>query len=80
MIEYTKNTLENLKAIREAMSKIKEIDRTEYFNQYLKEVEDSIEKVSAYLLNDLMSRMPKIKSLTGPIPCGIKTLSDRKKL
>lgn len=35
-------TLENLIAIYEAMSKIKEIDRSEYFNQYLKEVEDRI--------------------------------------
>ena len=37
-------TLENLIAIYEAMSKIKEIDRSEYFNQYLKEVEDRIKE------------------------------------
>ena len=66
MREYTKNTLENLRAIQEAMSKIKEIDRTEYFNQYLKEVEDSINEVA-----DIMYTK---------FPCGLKTLSDRKKL
>lgn len=33
-------TLENLRTIYEAMSKIKEIDRSEYFNQYFKEVEN----------------------------------------
>lgn len=40
-------TLENLIAIYEAMSKIKEIDRSEYFNQYLKEVEDRIKEATA---------------------------------
>lgn len=35
-------TIENLTAIYEAMSKIKEIDRSNYFNQYLKELEDRI--------------------------------------
>lgn len=40
-------TLENLIAIYEAMSKIKEIDRSEFFNQYLKEVEDRIKEVSS---------------------------------
>jgi hypothetical protein len=35
-------TIENLTAIYEAMSKIKEIDRSEYFNQYFKEVENRI--------------------------------------
>jgi len=35
-------TLENLTAIYEAMSKIKEIDRSDYFNQYFKEVEDRL--------------------------------------
>jgi hypothetical protein len=37
-------TLENLIAIYEAMSKIKEIDRSEYFNLYYKEVEDRIKE------------------------------------
>jgi hypothetical protein len=40
-------TLENLIAIYEAMSKIKEIDRSEFFNQYLKEVEDRIKEASS---------------------------------
>lgn len=40
-------TLENLVAIYEAMSKIKEIDRSEFFNQYLKEVEDRIKEASS---------------------------------
>jgi hypothetical protein len=40
-------TLENLRAIYEAMSKIKEIDRSEYFNQYLKEVEDRIKEATS---------------------------------
>ena len=34
--------LENLIAIYDAMSKINEIDRSQYFNQYLKEVENRI--------------------------------------
>jgi hypothetical protein len=40
-------TLENLIAIYEAMGKIKEIDRSEYFNQYLKEVEDRIKLLTS---------------------------------
>lgn len=40
-------TLENLIAIYEAMSKIKEIDRSDYFNQYFKEVEDRIKELTA---------------------------------
>ena len=40
-------TLENLIAIYEAMSKIKEIDRSDYFNQYQKEVEDRIKEATA---------------------------------
>lgn len=40
-------TLENLIAIYEAMSKIKEIDRSEFFNQYLKEVKDRIKEASS---------------------------------
>jgi hypothetical protein len=35
-------TLENLTAIYKAMSIIKEIDRSDYFNQYFKEVENRI--------------------------------------
>ena len=34
--------LENLIAIYDAMNKINEIDRSQYFNQYLKEVENRI--------------------------------------
>ena len=37
-------TLENLKAIYEAMSKIKETDRSTYFDQYLTEVEYRIKE------------------------------------
>ena len=37
-------TLENLTAIYEAMSKIKEIDRSDYFKQYFKEVEDRLKE------------------------------------
>lgn len=40
-------TLENLRTIYEAMSKIKEIDRSEYFNQYFKEVENRMKEVTA---------------------------------
>lgn len=40
-------TLKNLTAIYEAMSKIKKIDRSEYFNQYLKEVEDRIKELTS---------------------------------
>jgi hypothetical protein len=40
-------TLKNLTAIYEAMSKIKEIDRSEYFKQYLKEVQDRIKETKA---------------------------------
>jgi hypothetical protein len=40
-------TLENLTAIYEAMSKIKEIDRSAFFNQYLKEVEDRIKEATS---------------------------------
>ena len=40
-------TLENLRAIYEAMSKIKEIDRSHYFNQYLKEVEDRTKEATS---------------------------------
>jgi N-acetylneuraminic acid mutarotase len=35
-------TIENLTAIHSAMSKIKEIDRSNYFNQYFTEVESRI--------------------------------------
>lgn len=37
-------TLENLTAIYEAMSKIKEIDRSDYFNQYFKEIQNRIKE------------------------------------
>jgi hypothetical protein len=37
-------TLENLTAIYDAMSKIKEIDRSTYFNQYFTEVENRIKE------------------------------------
>jgi predicted component of viral defense system (DUF524 family) len=40
-------TLESLTAIYEAMSKIKEIDRSDYFKQYFKEVEDRIKEVTS---------------------------------
>jgi hypothetical protein len=40
-------TVENLTAIYEAMSKIKEIDRSDYFNQYLKEVEERIKEATS---------------------------------
>ena len=40
-------TIENLKAIYEAMSKIKEIDRSQYFNQYFKEVENRMKEATA---------------------------------
>jgi hypothetical protein len=39
-------TVERLKDIYEAMIKIKEIDRSEYFKQYLKEVEDKLKKTN----------------------------------
>lgn len=37
-------TIENLKAIYEAMSKIQEIDQSKYFKQYLDEVETRIKE------------------------------------
>lgn len=37
-MKETTLTQENLEAILNAMSKIKEIDRSQYFKQYLKEV------------------------------------------
>lgn len=40
-------TIENLTAIYEAMCKIKEIDRSQYFNQYFKEVENRMKEVTA---------------------------------
>lgn len=40
-------TIENLTAIYEAMSKIKEIDRSQYFNQYFKEVENRMKEATA---------------------------------
>jgi hypothetical protein len=40
-------TLENLLAIYMAMDKIKPVDRSEYFNQYLKEVEDRIKEATS---------------------------------
>lgn len=40
-------TLENLSAIYEAMSKIKEIDRSEFFSRYYKEVEDRIKEATS---------------------------------
>jgi hypothetical protein len=40
-------TLESLTAIYEAMSKIKDIDRSEYFKQYYKEVEDRIKEATS---------------------------------
>jgi DNA polymerase III alpha subunit len=42
-------TLKNLTAIYEAMSKIKEIDQSEYFKQYLKEVQDRIKETKALI-------------------------------
>lgn len=45
-------TLENLKAIYEAMSKIKEIDRSDYFNQYFKEIEVRISHLEI-IFNDV---------------------------
>lgn len=42
-------TLRNLTAIYEFMSKIKEKDRSLYFIQYLKEVEDKIEAIKKIL-------------------------------
>lgn len=41
-------TKSNLIAIYEAMSKIKEIDRSEYFKQYYKELEDRIKETSVF--------------------------------
>jgi hypothetical protein len=38
-------TLENLTAIYNAMSLIKEIDRSDYFNQYWKELECRINEI-----------------------------------
>jgi hypothetical protein len=37
-------TIENLKAIYDAMSKIKDIDQSQYFKQYLDEVESRIKQ------------------------------------
>jgi len=42
-------TLDNLMAIYNAMSKIKAVDRSDYFNQYFKEVEDRIELIKVVL-------------------------------
>jgi hypothetical protein len=37
-------TIQNLKAIYEAMSKIKDIDQSEYFKQYFEEVDNRIKE------------------------------------
>ena len=39
--------LKNLTAIYEAMSKIKVIDRSEYFKQYFKEVENRLKEATS---------------------------------
>ena len=38
-------TLENLQAIYTAMSKVAQIDRSNYFNDYYKEIEERIEEL-----------------------------------
>ena len=40
-------TIETLQAILEAMSKVKEIDRSTFFKQYYKEVEDRIKEATS---------------------------------
>jgi hypothetical protein len=47
-------TLENLTAIYEAMSKVKEIDKSDYFKQYFEEVKSRIEEEE--LLNTMRKR------------------------
>lgn len=39
-------TLDNLKAIHEAMSKIREVDRSQYFKNYWYEIESRISELS----------------------------------
>jgi hypothetical protein len=61
-------TLEYLNAIREAMSKIKEIDRSEFFNQYYSEVEERIKEAAS--INQYLSeaeerkKQPTSKNIT----------------
>lgn len=38
-------TIENLTAIYNAMSKIKEIDRSDFFNQYYQEIKNRINEI-----------------------------------
>lgn len=45
-------TIENLKAIYQAMGKIQEIDQSQYFKQYLDEVETRIKE--SILLNEYL--------------------------
>ena len=45
-------TIQNLKAIYDAMSKIKDIDQSQYFKQYLDEVESRIKQ--AISLNEYL--------------------------
>lgn len=56
-------TIENLTAIYEAMSKIKEIDRSEYFNQYFKEVENRIK--DAISINTTLQKQKDVPIKTG---------------
>ncbi len=49
------NTLENLQAILKAMNEIADIDRSDYFNNYMSEVRQRIKEIE--LLNE-MGKLP----------------------
>lgn len=54
-------TLENLTAIYDSMIKIKEIDRSDYFNQYFKEIKNRIEEQKLLVnINKLLGEYSKI--------------------
>jgi hypothetical protein len=54
-------TLENLQCIYDAMSKIKEIDRSNYFNQYFKEEKTRVEEEKVLVnINKLLGEYSKI--------------------
>ena len=55
-------TIENLKAIYQAMGKIQEIDQSQYFKQYLDEVETRIKE--SILLNEYL-QYEQIQQNTG---------------
>ena len=64
-------TLENLQAIYEAMSNIKAIDRSDFFNNYFEEVKERINEVE--LLEDIIRKQEaknakKQQDQTGLLP------------